>query len=229
MLSAPLKRTLADEVAASLRDGILDGRLRPGERLREEALAESLGVSRGPVREALGQLQREGLIIIERNGRAHVARLSRDDLEEVYSLRLALETLAVRYTIQHTDPKRLDELQEIVNAMVWSGAAGPSEQEAAEFDVRFHDALCRLSGHKRLYACWANLRPQIHILLLSRNVADADFRNYGSRSHQAILDAIRAKDEAQALALIQNHLHGSYQRLAKPLPEGHAAAGEDGH
>ncbi len=226
MLSQPVKRPLAEEVAGSIRAGILDGRLHPGERLRGEALADSLGVSRGPVREALNQLQREGLIIVQRNGRAHVARLSREDLEEVYSLRLALETLAIRQAIQHADPRQLDALQALVDDMAGIGEGASSEQEAALFDVRFHDGLCRLSGHKRLYAIWSDLRPQIHILLLSRNVADADFRNYGRRSHQAILDAIRDKDEARAVALIQKHVHGSYLRLARSPQDGQAPEGQ---
>jgi DNA-binding GntR family transcriptional regulator len=226
MLSQPVKRTLAEEAADSIRAGILDGRLSPGERLGEEALAESLGVSRGPVREALSQLQREGLVIVQRNGRAYVARLSREDLEEVYSLRLALETLAVRQAIHHANPQLLAELQEIVNGMSGIAEGATSEQEAARFDIRFHDLLCRLAGHKRLYACWTDLRPQIHVLLLSRNVADADFRNYGSRSHQAILDAIRNRDEARAVALIQNHVHGSYKRLVNPGQDGPGGNGQ---
>lgn len=228
MLSQPVKRTLAEEVAGSIRAGILDGRLSPGERLGEEALAESLGVSRGPVREALNQLQREGLVIIQRNGRAYVARLSREDLDEVYSLRLALETLAVRQAILRTDPKLLDELEGIAAAMDGIGQGASSEQDAARLDISFHDVLCRLAGHKRLYACWSDLRPQVHVLLLSRNVADADFRHYGRRSHQAIVDAIRQKDETQAITLIHNHLHGSYKRLVGPDGLGPDGLGPDG-
>ena len=73
-----------------MRDVILSGQFEPDERLGEQFLAETLGVSRGPIREALDQLEREGLVLIRRNRGAFVARLSREDLNEVYSLRLAL-------------------------------------------------------------------------------------------------------------------------------------------
>src|SRR3989304_5794114 len=89
ILTPTLKHTLGDEVVASLRDAILTGRLPPGERLSEEALAKSLNVSRGPIREALDRLEREGLVITQPNRRPFLARLSRAGLEEVYSPRTA--------------------------------------------------------------------------------------------------------------------------------------------
>src|SRR5690606_28089934 len=87
------------------------------ERLREEVLASALGLSRGPVREALAQLEREGLVIREPHRGATVARLSIDDLNEVHSLRLALEQLAVVEAIRKGDDKYLDEMQAVINEM----------------------------------------------------------------------------------------------------------------
>src|SRR5262245_56805154 len=92
-LTPAVKRSLADDVVDRLRDAIFRGRFKPGEPLREEQLAAMLDVSRGPVREALVQLEREGLVLVRRHRGATVARLSRGDLEDVYSLRLALERL----------------------------------------------------------------------------------------------------------------------------------------
>ena len=86
---------LADAIHGQLRAAILSGQCAPGEHLREVEIADRYDVSRGPVREALLQLEREGLVLLRRNRGAVVARLSRADLEEVYSLRLALERLAV--------------------------------------------------------------------------------------------------------------------------------------
>src|SRR5690348_5191056 len=93
-LTPAIKRSLADDVVDRLRDAIFHGSYKPGEPLREEQLAAMLDVSRGPVREALVQLEREGLVIVRRHRGATVARLSRVDVEDVYSLRLALERLA---------------------------------------------------------------------------------------------------------------------------------------
>src|SRR3954469_17138197 len=92
---------LADSIHGQLRATILSGQLAPGEHLREVEIADRFDVSRGPVREALLQLEQEGLVMLRRNRGAVVARMSRADLEEVYSLRLALERLAVARATQH--------------------------------------------------------------------------------------------------------------------------------
>ena len=93
-----LKLSLADRVANYLREAIFMGKIAPGEQLREVPLSKMLGVSRGPIREALNKLEREGLVTIPRNGRTIVARLTREDFDEVYSLRLGLERVAMQYT-----------------------------------------------------------------------------------------------------------------------------------
>jgi DNA-binding GntR family transcriptional regulator len=222
IFSPPLKRTLGDEVTASIREAILSGRLAPGERLREESLASSMSVSRGPVREALGQLQREGLVIVQRNRGTFVARQSEKDLEEVYSLRRAVEGLAVQGAIQNADDARLEELQTVVDTMAANDARGITESEAAELDLRFHEIIYEASGHRRLIEVWSGLQSQIHILLLTRNVVDSDFRELLIKSHQAILNAIRARNEALALSLTEEHLKGSYERVSLSYAQ-HAA------
>lgn len=213
ILSQPLHRGLAADIALRLRTAILYGYFGPGERLREEALAKSMSVSRGPIREAFGQLEREGLVVIQRNRGTFVARLTREDAEEIYSLRRVLERLAIQRAIARATDAQLDAMQQVIAAMAAATERGITEQEAAELDVAFHEILYQASDHKRLYDCWVNLRRQIHILLLSRNVADADYRVVTVSSHQVILDALRERDEERALALIEDHLRGSYERV----------------
>src|SRR6478752_4464093 len=94
VLALPASRGLSVDIATRLRAAIFAGHFGPGERLREEALAKAMGVSRGPIREAFTQLEREGLVVIQRNRGTFVARLKREDAEELYSLRLVLERLA---------------------------------------------------------------------------------------------------------------------------------------
>lgn len=227
-LSPPLNRSLADEIVIRLRKAILSGQFAPDERLGEQFLAETLGVSRGPIREALAQLEHEGLVIIRRNRGAFVARLSRQDVDEVYSLRLALEKLALQLAIKNASDSDFDEMQGIIDAMAASLERGLSEQEAAELDVRFHDILYRSANHKRLYDCWENIRPQIYIFLLSRAAANPDFRQYVVEGHQSILDAVRARDEGRAIATLEDHIQGAYDRLIKsylhPATNGSTAA-----
>src|SRR5579871_5688691 len=115
VLVPPVKRSLAEDIVDRLREAIYSGQLAPNERLREEVLASSLGLSRGPVREALAQLEREGLVIRQPNKSAVVARLSLEDLEEVYSLRQSLEELAVRHTIRNGDEQHFDQMQAVID------------------------------------------------------------------------------------------------------------------
>ena len=212
-LSPPERRTLADEVIDRLREAIWRGQLEPGEILREAHLAETLGVSRGPIRQALAQLEREELIIKHRNKSALVARLSRTDLEEVYSLRQALEGLAVgQATINATD-QHISAMQEVIDKLASTINLGITAREAADLDIQFHEIMYQAANHRRLYEFWANLRPQILIFLLSRNVAHPDFRKHAAQQHQDILDVIRARDAVRAVQLIEGHLQLAYEQL----------------
>ncbi len=214
VLALPASRGLSVDIATRLRTAIFSGHFGPGERMREEALASAMGVSRGPIREALAQLEREGLIVIKRNRGTFVARLSREDLDEVYTLRVAIERLAVQRACETAQPTEIAELDAIVQQMATALTSGCTEQEAAELDLRFHDVIYQAAHHRRLYECWTNLRPQIHIVLLSRNVAHPDFRllSVAVDSHQSIVDAIRTKHAVEAVRLIEDHLLGSYER-----------------
>jgi DNA-binding GntR family transcriptional regulator len=215
VLAPHSKRSLAEDIIDHLREAIYLGHLAPNERLREEVLASALGLSRGPVREALAQLEREGLVIREPHRGATVARLSLDDLDEVHSLRLALEQLAVVETMRRGDKRYIDEMQAVIDEMRQLLEGGISTQDAALLDTRFHEIYVQASGHKRLYNMWATLRPQIHIFLLSRNVVNQDFKDYIVPDHQTLLDAMRSGDEAHSLEILQDHLNGAYTRILK--------------
>src|SRR5215212_5618908 len=127
-LSPAVKRSLADDVVDRLRDAIFHGSYKPGEPLREEQLAAMLDVSRGPVREALVQLEREGLVIVRRHRGATVARLSRADLEEVYSLRLAIERLAMQRAARYAADRDFATMEEVLAAFDAALSRGPSEK-----------------------------------------------------------------------------------------------------
>ena len=218
ILSAPVKRSLSDEVVVRLRDAIVNAKIAPGERLREEILASSMGVSRGPVREAIQRLEREGLVIIHPNRGATVARLSREDLDEVYSLRRSLERLAMRESIRKADAEHINQMAALVDEMAASSAGSITPQLAADLDIRFHEALVESTGHKRLIRTWMDLRPQIHLFLLSRTVANPDFREHLVRSHTEILNAIRDRDETRGVTIIDDHLKGAYVRVMNSYP-----------
>jgi DNA-binding GntR family transcriptional regulator len=212
-LKPPPKRILADAVTERLRDAILNGSFKPGQLLREEQLATMLDLSRGPVREALIRLEREGLVQVRRHRGTIVAQLSRSDVEEVYSLRVALERLAVQNTVRHATEEDFAAMEQVIAALDTALAHNPSEHEIARLDLQFHDIIYRAARHQRLYDCWANLRSQIYIFLLSRNIANPDFRKVTLKGHADILDILRARDEAGAIQVIEDHLRAAYERI----------------
>jgi len=212
-LHPPPKRNLADAVTERLRDAILNGKFKPGQLLREEQLATMLDLSRGPVREALIRLEREGLVQVRRHRGTIVAQLSRTDVEEVYGLRLALERLAVQNAVRHATEQDFAAMEQVLAAFDTALVYNPSEHEIARLDLQFHDIIYRAARHQRLYDCWANLRSQIYIFLLSRNIANPDFRQITLRGHTDILDVLRARDEAHAVQVIEEHLRAAYERI----------------
>ncbi|MCY4072401.1 MAG: GntR family transcriptional regulator [Chloroflexi bacterium] len=207
------KHSLADNATMQIRQAILEGELAPGEHLREEVLAEMLSVSRGPVREALTRLEQEALVVREPNRGVFVCQLNRNDVDEVYSLRLALEKLAVRLAIETPCEAELKAMQQTVDQMRMKAAVGISSHEAAKLNTAYHEQLCAASGHRRLLASWTNLRSQIYLFLLTRSELNSEFLKTFHVMHQEILDAIVEKDETKATALLEKHFLTAYNEV----------------
>jgi DNA-binding GntR family transcriptional regulator len=229
---APTERkSLSDDVGDRIREAILQGHFGPNEHLREERLAARLNVSRGPVREALLQLEREGLVIRRPARGTVVASLSWNDLEEVYSLRSALEILAIRWAVRNAEEQDLDHLDAAAVRIRTSLGPGVSVQTAASVDLEFHDLLFAAAHHKRLARGWAELRPQVYLFLLSRKyVGSEGFRDVMVQSHQSLLEAIRGNDPERAAALAEEHVRTSFLRVAESYEAsgpGSAADGSD--
>lgn len=199
---------LFQEVVDRLREAILQGRFRPGERLREAELAAMLEVSRGPVREALARLENEGLVITRRNRGASVERLSKEDEEEVRSLGLAIERLAVQLAVRRATDEDFDGLRDEIERIRTPLGQRATVQEIADFEVRFHDLLYCAARHKRLLRFWSALRFQIHALLLSRTPDKLRSREGLIDRHTAILNALRSRNEQAAVAAIEEDAVG---------------------
>jgi DNA-binding GntR family transcriptional regulator len=218
-MSLPPKRTLTEDVTDQLRDAIFRGHFAPGQRLSEEQLAQTLGTSRGPIREAFVRLEREGLIASQANRRSVVARLSQRDLEEVYSLRMALERIAVQYAVHYAQLSDFAAMEANTEALEAAIARGITEQQAATLDVEFHDLLYRASRHQHVLAAWLNIRSQVYLFLLSRNLANPDFRDRVIvHGHRELLDALSRRDEDRALRSIEEHLRAAYRYILQNYP-----------
>jgi DNA-binding GntR family transcriptional regulator len=208
--AAPL---LSDTVVDRLREAILRGLFPPGNRLREEQLAEALGVSRGPIRNALLQLEREGMVVRRPNRGAMVAQLSRADLEEVYSIRVAIEPVACAWATRNAVSRDLAEMQAIIDSYS-KLTTRVTVQEAADADLGFHDVIYAAARNKRLLRLWQDLRPQVYVFLLARTyVRKREFREIMIARHGQILSAISERDETRARKLAAEHVQTSYERV----------------
>jgi DNA-binding GntR family transcriptional regulator len=199
-----------------IRDAILNGHFAPNQHLPEVKLASFLDVSRGPVREALVQLERERLVV-RRPGRGSVvASLSRRDLDEVYTLRSALEALAIQWAVRNATEEDFALLEASATHFRSSLAPDVSSQTVVRLDLAFHDLVVESAHHKRLARSWAELRPQVHLFLLSRtHVGAADSRNLMVNSHSEMLETIRRRDPERAAAVVEEHVRASFLRVAE--------------
>ncbi|AIG76404.1 MULTISPECIES: GntR family transcriptional regulator [Amycolatopsis] len=196
------RRGLADEVADRVRDAIFGGAYPPGAQLREVELSAALGVSRGPVREALLKLEREGLVRSEWHRGAIVTTLSDVDVAELDSLRSALEQLAVRLVVANAPEADLAAIDEVVDRM----DRARDEHEMVRCDIDFHDAVYAASGHRRLVEAWQAIRSQVYLFLLTRiGVSSDGYLTSIPAEHRRLASALRARDGEKALELFAVH------------------------
>ncbi|PSK85033.1 DNA-binding GntR family transcriptional regulator [Murinocardiopsis flavida] len=205
------RRGLAGEVADRIRDAIFSGAYPPGAQLREVELSGELDVSRGPVREALLLLEREGLVRSAWHRGATVTRFAPEDIAELDSLRDVLEQLAVRRVIAHAAPEDLAAIDAAVERMDRAG----SEHEMVRCDIAFHDAVYAAARHRRLLEAWQAIRSQVHLFLLTRTgLSSADYLAHVAKEHRGLAAALRARDTRRALALFADHRRHAFDALS---------------
>ena len=195
---------LREAVAAELRNLILDGRFSPGQRLVETELAARFGTSRGPVRDALAILERSGLVQVVARGGSFVARLAAEDIDELYSLRTALEELAVRRAIAGATAADVTAIREALNEL--AHATGQDDARAiAAADMRFHRAIVEAAAHGRLRNAWEAVADQTLLAMRELPAVRPEVQS-AVGGHLDVADAIAAHDETRAVAAIRKHL-----------------------
>lgn len=208
--------TLVDAVVVRLRDSILRGRFAPGERIVEADLARELEISRGPVREALAVLERDGIVVnVPRKGK-FVLSFDAVRINEIYSLRKTLEPYAAELIIDSlTDAKR-EALSHAV-AEIEAAANSGSISVIAERDLAFHNRLYELAGHQLLHTVWAeNIASKLRMLVnITTRTHDPLIDTGGN--HRVLIDAINAKDKPEARQLISQHIDDAWRRASSSL------------
>jgi DNA-binding GntR family transcriptional regulator len=208
--------SLADAVAASLRDGILSGRLKPGERILQDRIAADLGVSRQPVREALNRLQMEGLVTELNNGRVIVREYTHEDICENYLLRRVLESEAVRIAAVTMSDDEISELASI-NEMLKEATGAREPNTILELNDRFH-RLIRVSTRHR------TLEAFINSLWLGVTIATPlSIPGRAERSieeHDLIISALGMRDGQAAARAMADHIDAACREFleASGLP-----------
>lgn len=192
---------LGDQIAHRLRIEIVKGLIPDGTHLAEDVVAERFDVSRGPVRDALRQLETEGLVESRRK-RIYVRALGRADIEELYVLREALESLALRLAIDNASAKDWDRVQAIVDEMGAAAESGESERFAAA-DMAFHTSFYVHSGNRRLLEAW---RPYQRTFAILFELSDTSDIESAIADHQGFLDIIRTGDADAAVKRLRQHL-----------------------
>lgn len=213
---APVWRnTLRNQLTVKLRNAILRGHIKQGQPIVEEDLAKKMNISRGPIREALIELEHERLTIRGKNRRTKVVNLSPDDVEEICSLRLALELLAIKYVIPKVQEKDLSGLEKILKQMSFVLHDKKFNLEKlVEIDLKFHECLVNISGHKHLILFWQRLRSQIYFLIFSCDIYSTEHlqetQQTSIATHKRILESIRSKDLDLATKLLTQNLGSDY-------------------
>lgn len=201
-------RGLWSNVLSNLRKYILNGELKPGDQLIEATIANHMQVSRGPVRDALKQLENEGLVVnIPRKG-TFVRRLNKEDFKQIYELRAYLESLAIRLAIEKLDENSelISTLKSIVKQM---GEVAREENiaEIADLDLEFHRGICESSKNQYLVEAWMRIRFVIRLCLIT----DLTYKNYleTEHDHNMIIEAITERNTNAGEERIKAHIGSS--------------------
>jgi DNA-binding GntR family transcriptional regulator len=208
--------TLWQRVYDHLRTEILEGRLGPGAELIEVALAEQLGVSRGPLREAIGRLAAEGLVTVSPRRGAVVRSLSKEEFLELYQVREALERMAVQLAVPRLTDEQFAELASLNEAMQAHSAQNEVES-FFEANLAFHARLLEASGNRKLQELYRQLLDQLGRYRLRSLTLRGNLKRSVSE-HKAILRAAKRGDAERAAQLMAEHIRVP-QRRAIALEE----------
>ena len=206
---------LRETVCAALRDAIKRGILEPGERLMEVQLAEELGISRTPVREAIRKLEQEGYVIMMPRRGTYVSDVSVKDVKEIFEIRSALESLAISLATMRIEPDELEKLQTLL-AQIGGHIENKDIDKIVATDIEFHGLLYQVSRNERLVNIISNLKEQL-----------ARFRtlsmSYPGRlqetlaEHRAMVEAIAAGDVEAAREAAERHMEQAEETLLRAM------------
>ncbi len=198
------KYSLRGRVYEQLRADILNGIYGEHEELKEATLGEKMGVSRTPVREALRQLELEGLVEIIPNKGARVTGITRKDFDDIYQIRYLLEGLSARWATEHVTQEQLEKMEEVLYLTEFHAGKGNYAQ-VYELDSQFHELMYEASGSKMLNHILSDFHMYV-TRLRKTSLASKNRSKYSTQEHRAILEAIKERDADKAEECAHDHI-----------------------
>lgn len=210
----PIRReTLEDQVYRTLRQTILEGHLKGGERLVQEALASTFGTSRIPVRDALRRLHQEGLVEADERGGYRVATWGPEDVEDVYTLRLLLEPEALRLAGPKLSEEELDELEALQFQMEEAASEGDLDRYV-DLNRSFHFFIYEAAGKRRLFQfiqmLWSGLPPLTPLSVPGQ-------LDRSNREHRLLVQALRKGAVEEAVHILRRHIRYAMEALLERM------------
>ena len=206
---------LRDVVFQTLRQAILKGELQPGERLMEIKLAERLGVSRTPIREAIRKLELEGLVVMVPRKGAAVANITEKDTKDVLEVRRTLEMFAVEVACERISGEQLEQLKKA--ARDFEASKGSMDViRIAETDMLFHEIIYEATQNERLVQMLNNLRENMYRYRIEY-LKDSNYYDSLMSEHREILEAIEAGDKHRARACMESHINNQQRAVIRKI------------
>ncbi|MBC9784175.1 GntR family transcriptional regulator [Heliobacterium chlorum] len=208
-------RPLRDIVFENLREAIISGILKPGERLMEIQLAEEMGVSRTPVREAIRKLELEGFVVMVPRKGAYVAGISVKDITDVFELRASLEALAAGLAAQRITEEETEQMERL---LVKTASYFDEEKidELVEVDIDFHDMVYRASRNQRLVQIIGNLREQLR-RFRTTSLSHPGRIKEAWEEHSKMVEAIADRNVALAQTLAWEHIENAENSMLEAM------------
>jgi len=206
IFTPPIQRVLRSDAYDAIRQAVVGGAIKPGERINEAEVSRQMRISRAPIREAIRQLEQDGLLVSVPHRGTFVVTLSRDDVEEIYSLRADIESRAVHRALPRLTAEQLAALEALVGVMQTAADAG-DVSGLVEADTRFHRTIIEATGWSRLTRIWENLHPQT--LTLYTLTMLTDWPSMNAQRHRPVLEALHRGDPECAAAAIREHILGT--------------------
>lgn len=219
------RRVLREQIKTYLSNAILHGEFKPGERLIETRIAQQLGVSQAPVREAIRDLEVMGFLKSEPFRGASVRQLTVEELTEIYPVRAALEGVAARQAAKKITEEQFAQMEELINKML-DASLNTDQKSHTEYDVAFHRVIVEASGNRSLIHIWNTLQLSTWTAITA--VRSGHNLEELAERHRVVLEALRTRDPQLAEQAMRNHIEELGDWVRSQVEKNSELAQQDG-